>query len=190
MEGYLFHGQGSPISRTSEEAAPSSDPQGHVRPPPAQQTWLGTVQTGTLLVVDDDPDNRDMLTRRLQRQGYDVVTAENGEQALALVRDRKFDLMLLDMIMPGLDGRQVLARLKADDSFRHLPVLMISALDDIDGIVRCIGMGRRIISPSRSTQSFCGRALGRRWKKSGFEIRSKCTCGGFRRSRRKPNGFS
>ena len=100
-----------------------------------------TPRQGRLLVVDDDAPNRDMLARRLQRQGYEVSIAENGMEALEMVRARKFDLVLLDMIMPGIDGYQVLQALKADEALRHVPVLMISALDDIDGIVRCIEIG-------------------------------------------------
>ena len=84
-------------------------------------------------MVDDDLANREMLSRRLQRQGYAVSVAENGQAALKMVRSSKFDLVLLDMIMPGLDGCEVLQALKSDDHLRHIPVLMISALDDVDG---------------------------------------------------------
>jgi sigma-B regulation protein RsbU (phosphoserine phosphatase) len=98
-------------------------------------------QTGSILVVDDDAANRDLLERRLHREGYTVTSAENGLQALKLLRSAPFDLVLLDLIMPGLDGYQVLARLKADAALKHLPVVMISALDQENGIARCVEMG-------------------------------------------------
>ena len=98
-------------------------------------------EQGVLLVVDDDLDNRDMLARRLQRAGYKVALAENGRQALDLVRTTTFDLVLLDLIMPGLDGLQVLQQMKADPALRHLPIIMLSALDDEQGIARCIELG-------------------------------------------------
>jgi len=96
---------------------------------------------GTLLVVDDNELNRDILRRCLERQGHTVVLAPNGRVALELVRSQAFDLMLLDLIMPELSGWQVLGQLKADLRFRHLPVIMISALNDIHSLVRCIEIG-------------------------------------------------
>jgi phosphoserine phosphatase RsbU/P len=98
-------------------------------------------QSGSILVVDDDPANRDLLERRLHREGYTVTSAENGLQALKLLRSGSFDLVLLDLIMPGLDGYQVLGKLKADPVLKHIPVVMISALDQENGIARCIEMG-------------------------------------------------
>ncbi len=96
----------------------------------------------TLLVVDDSEDNRYTLTRRLARQGYtNVATAADGEQALALLEERRFDLVLLDIMMPGLNGYQVLERLKADARLRHIPVIMISAVDQVESVIRCIELG-------------------------------------------------
>jgi DNA-binding response OmpR family regulator len=94
-----------------------------------------------VLVVDDNEMNRDMLARRLQRQNCEVVTAENGQLALELVGMRSFDLILLDVMMPGMSGYDVLERLKSDPHLKHIPVIMISAVDDIDSVVRCIEMG-------------------------------------------------
>ncbi|HEU4367286.1 MAG TPA: response regulator [Methylomirabilota bacterium] len=97
---------------------------------------------GTLLVVDDNEDNRYTLTNRLKRQGYtDVVTANDGRQALELLRAHPFDLVLLDIMMPELNGYQVLEQLKADERLRHVPVIMISAVDELDSVVRCIELG-------------------------------------------------
>jgi phosphoserine phosphatase RsbU/P len=96
---------------------------------------------GAILVADDDESSREMLARRLRRSGYAVSVLGNGAQALALARRQKFDLVLLDMIMPGLDGFQVLAKFKADPALRQIPVIMLSALDDENGIARSIEMG-------------------------------------------------
>ena len=94
-----------------------------------------------ILVVDDNEGNRDMLSRRLERQGYTVSSAENGRLALEKLKETSFDLMLLDVLMPELDGYQTLEIIKEDESLRHLPVIMLSALDEIDSAVRCIAIG-------------------------------------------------
>jgi sigma-B regulation protein RsbU (phosphoserine phosphatase) len=107
---------------------------------PEIQTEPGTV-SGSLLVVDDNESNRALLARRLRRQGYTVSLAENGRQALEKLRARRFDLVLLDVIMPEMGGYHVLERIKADPVLRHIPVIMISALDDLDMLARCIQKG-------------------------------------------------
>jgi adenylate cyclase len=102
---------------------------------------MATKQPARILVVDDNEMNRDMLSRRLQRQRYDVEMAENGERCLDLMRNRSFDLVLLDVMMPKMNGYEVLEQAKADDDLRHIPVIMISAVDDLDSVVRCIELG-------------------------------------------------
>ena len=97
--------------------------------------------TGNLLVVDDDSMNREMLARRLQRSGFNITTAENGRIALELLKQRAFDLVLLDIIMPELNGFHTLEFIKADPKLRHLPVIMLTALDEVDSTVRCIEAG-------------------------------------------------
>ncbi len=95
-----------------------------------------------LLVVDDNEDNRFTLTQRLAREGYgNIICAGNGREALDLLASRPFDLVLLDITMPEMDGYQVLERLKADTALRDIPVVMISAIDEIDSVARCIGLG-------------------------------------------------
>jgi len=95
-----------------------------------------------LLVVDDNEDNRYTLTRRLKREGYtNLVTANDGKQALGLLRSTRFDLLLLDIMMPEMNGYEVLEQLKADAELRHLPVIMISAVSEIESVVRCIELG-------------------------------------------------
>jgi sigma-B regulation protein RsbU (phosphoserine phosphatase) len=96
---------------------------------------------GHLLVVDDDEFNRDMLSRRLRRDGYSVQTAANGVEALRLLRAESFDLVLLDLIMAGLDGYQVMLKMKADEVLARVPVIMLSSLDQETGIARCIEAG-------------------------------------------------
>jgi len=96
---------------------------------------------GEILVVDDDPGNRELLTRRLARGGYVSVAVDSGEKALALLAERRFDLILLDQMMPGLSGLEVLQRLKADPVLRPVPVLMLSAADTADLVVQAILSG-------------------------------------------------
>lgn len=98
-------------------------------------------EQGSMLVVDDVEANRDLLSRRLQRNGHSVVMAENGRQALDLLQERQFDVILCDIMMPEMNGYEVLEKLKADPQLRHIPVIMISALDDIESVVRCIELG-------------------------------------------------
>jgi adenylate cyclase len=95
-----------------------------------------------ILIVDDNGDNRYTLSRRLQREGYsDLEEASNGREALERLEARPFDLVLLDIMMPELDGYQVLERLKAHRTWRHIPVIMISALSEFDSVIRCIELG-------------------------------------------------
>src|SRR5262245_25838516 len=95
-----------------------------------------------LLVVDDIEDNRFALSRRLARQGYvNVTNAAAGRQALELLDTKPFDLVLLDIMMPNVNGYEVLAEMKANERLRHIPVIMISAVDEIDSVIRCIELG-------------------------------------------------
>lgn len=93
------------------------------------------------LVVDDNALNRETLARRLERQGYSVSLAANGREALERLQRGLFDLILLDILMPEMNGYEVLERLKADDQLRHIPVIVLSALDEIDSAVACIELG-------------------------------------------------
>lgn len=97
--------------------------------------------TGCILVVDDNEANRDILCRRLERQGHQVVMSENGCRALEQIHEASFDLILLDVMMPGLDGYEVLRSIKSQKKLRHIPVVMISANTDMESIIKCIEMG-------------------------------------------------
>ncbi|MEB3293454.1 MAG: adenylate/guanylate cyclase domain-containing protein [Synechococcales bacterium] len=94
-----------------------------------------------ILVVDDLEVNRTILVRRLQREGHQVITAENGQQALQLLEQKTIDLILLDVMMPEMGGYDVLLRLKQSDRLSHIPVVVISALTDFESVVRCIELG-------------------------------------------------
>src|SRR5215470_4216291 len=94
-----------------------------------------------LLVVDDNKVNRLLLTRSLEQQGHSVASAENGRAALETLRREAFDLLLLDIEMPEMDGFQVLEQLKGDLQLRDLPVVVTSSLEGVDNVVRCIELG-------------------------------------------------
>jgi adenylate cyclase len=96
---------------------------------------------GTILIADDNRVNRLLLARGLEQEGHTVVFAEHGGEALDLLRGQPFDLMLLDVLMPELDGYEVLAELKDDAHLRDIPVIVTSALDELDSVVRCLEMG-------------------------------------------------
>lgn len=127
----------------SDEASPSRAPtlptaeekpiQHHSFAPPAI--------TGSLLIVDDNVENSHLLARTLERQGHRTAEVQNGLEALAVLAEKPFDLVLLDVLMPELDGYETLGRIKADPKLRHIPVIMISALDELKSVVRCIEEG-------------------------------------------------
>ncbi len=94
-----------------------------------------------ILVVDDNANNRDLLSRQLERENYRVSTAINGKQALEMIGAEGYDLILLDLLMPEMDGYQVLQELKSTDIWRDLPVIMISANEEIEQVIQCIAMG-------------------------------------------------
>ena len=144
MEEYLIvpsasseneHAQAT--SRTTHLLEPGI---GLVAPIPRTSALYGS-GLGNLLVVDDDEANRNMLFRRLTRYGYEVIVACTGIEALQLARTKKIDLVLLDMVMPGLDGYQVLTKFKSEVALAEIPVIMISALDQENNIARCIEAG-------------------------------------------------
>ena len=94
----------------------------------------------TILVVDDNETNRDLLSRLIQGEGYAVETAGDGQQALQMIQTGEYDLILLDIMMPQMNGYEVLAWLRSSQ-WRHIPAIAISALDEINSVVKCIEMG-------------------------------------------------
>ena len=139
------------LAMSSEILAPGSHPEPQIlvmpialdiKPPQAHTSdKVKAGQQSHILVVDDNETNRDVLGRRLEREGYLVSSAENGRLALEMVRSTSYDLVLLDIMMPEIDGYQVLSQMKADPALCDIPVIMISALDQINSVVRCIETG-------------------------------------------------
>lgn len=95
----------------------------------------------TILVVDDNVTVRDLLNDRLEHRGFRVLLAANGRQALDIMRSETVHLVLLDIMMPGMDGYEVLARMKADAELRRIHVVVMSALHEMESIVKCVKLG-------------------------------------------------
>ena len=108
--------------------------------PVVDEESLGS-QPGRVLVVDDSPLNCALLRRRLEREGHDVAIATDGVEALETLERRAFDLVLLDFVMPRMNGYETLRRIKADPALTRMPVVMLSSIDDTDSAVRCLEMG-------------------------------------------------
>src|SRR5213083_1546541 len=121
----------------------------------------------SLLVVDDNSMNRIMLSRYITKLGYQATLAENGRQALDKLGNEPFDLVLLDVQMPEMDGYQVLEHLKADPGLHDIPVIMISALEEIESVVRCIELGAQDYLPKPFNpvllRARLGASLERKW---------------------------
>src|ERR1700738_1581733 len=108
---------------------------------PLRHEPYAVAETGSILVVDDIEANRDLLSRRLTRDGHRVASVAGGQQALQELADYEFDLVLLDLIMPDINGFDVLVHMKADERLRRIPVIMITALAETASAVRCIEAG-------------------------------------------------
>lgn len=110
-------------------------------PPALTRLRVPADQSGRLLVVDDNDENRDLLSRMLEQQGHKVTTESGGAAALRRLELDDFDVVLLDIMMPDVDGRDVLAGIKSTPKTEHIPVIMISALEEMRTVVECIEMG-------------------------------------------------
>ncbi len=135
----------------------NSDPVGTTkshRDPGAETAIVSLIQTlrpdgnsskhhgaGRILAVDDNVSNRDLLCRRLTHEGHEVTAAGSGLEALAILEEGGFDLVLLDLLMPDMNGIEVLERLKSDERWRSIPVIMISGLSEMEAVIRCIEAG-------------------------------------------------
>src|SRR5262245_49834687 len=102
---------------------------------------MNVVSEASVLVVDDNEDNRDMLSRRLKKQGYAVSVAEDGQRALNMIAAEKFDLILLDIMMPGISGMEVLKKLRETYTVADLPIIMATAKDQSEDVVAALKMG-------------------------------------------------
>jgi adenylate cyclase len=98
-------------------------------------------EVGRILVVDDNESNRDLLQRRLVHEGHEVVAVESGKKALQILTGESVDLILLDLLMPDMNGIEVLERLKGDERLYGIPVIMISGLSETEAVMRCIEAG-------------------------------------------------
>jgi len=130
--------------RTAATSTYTGSVQGHAastHATPVHSPQAAADRPARILVVDDLEDNRVVLERRLTRRSHTVVTAASGATALRLLNEERFDLVLLDVLMPDVDGFEVLERMKANPATRDIPVIMISALDDLSSVVRCIEHG-------------------------------------------------
>lgn len=107
-----------------------------------------TLEDARILIVDDNEDNRFTLSRRLKKIGYrQLETAVNGREALEKITSQPYDLVLLDIMMPEMDGYEVLETVKKDVNHRHIPIIMISAADQLDSVVKCIELGAEDFLP-------------------------------------------
>ena len=126
----------APLSLESPEAAYLAKSAASILQALKQKSPEKPLKGGTILVIDDNLTNCDLLARQLKQQTYTVTTATNAQQALRLLQAIPYDLILLDVVMPGVSGLELLQQLKRHDSWRHIPVIMISALDEIEGAVK------------------------------------------------------
>ena len=129
-------GEAAPAAKEAKASVP-----GTTTPVHEDEEIMPAAIAARILVVDDQPENCAVLVRRLEREGHSCVSLHDGETALARLDAEPFDLVLLDIMMPGIDGREVLRRIKADEELRHIPVIMISALDQLESVVQCIERG-------------------------------------------------
>lgn len=117
-----------------------------------------------LLLVDDSSESRNLLDQLLTASGHQVTTAAGGEEALGRVAADPFDLVILDVFMPGMDGYEVLTRLNQDTAARHIPVLVLSGYTEVDSVIRCIQLGAEdyLTKPANLLQARVGACLGKK----------------------------
>jgi CheY-like chemotaxis protein len=115
----------------------NSMPQPAARPSASRRPGAGA----RLLIIDDLEDNRGLLRRQLERDGHEVLEASGGEEGMACLRSEAPELLLLDIMMPGMDGHATLAKIRSEPQWRDLPIIMLSSLDDADEVARCIDAG-------------------------------------------------
>lgn len=128
------------LSRQVDVAESGSSP--HLPSVDATEPESGAADVqGDVLVIDDNPLNRELLQKRLERRGLRVQTAGDGLEALEMLRQHSFDVVLLDVMMPRLNGYETLQAMKRDERLRHVPVIMISARDELGNVIRCIEAG-------------------------------------------------
>ena len=144
LEDGTFAQRNAALSQATMAPFPTSltvAPMAPAAPAVGSATTPALPPRGRILVVDDEPLNREMLLRRLAKMGFTTKGASNGQVALEVMAHEPFDLVLLDIMMPVMDGYETLDRLKADRRLKHIPVVMLTALDEVASTVRCIEAG-------------------------------------------------
>ncbi|WP_129626756.1 alpha/beta fold hydrolase [Candidatus Oscillochloris fontis] len=142
----------SQLDQISSGGLPASDSSGFTPSLSDDVQAQGADLRGHLLLVDDNDMNREMLSRRLERMGYEVTQVDDGYPALDALHSTSFDLVLLDIMMPGLDGYAVLRAMRKDTDMRHVPVIVLSALDDMASVVQAIELGADDYLPKPADQ--------------------------------------
>lgn len=132
-----------------------------------------TNEQGHILVVDDHKTNRIKLSFAVKKLGHTVETAENGQQALNMLRAQGFDLVLLDIIMPEMDGYQMLEQMKNDSALRDIPVIVISAQQEMENVVRGIELGANDYLPKTFDPIFLKARVGACLEKKQFRDQEK-----------------
>ncbi len=132
---------GSAVAELTEFASGTRPVPAAPEPQTDSLSVVEALTSGDVLVADDNPGNRDLLERMLQRQGLRVRTVADGEAALRAMGERHFDLILLDLMMPGMDGITALDRIKSDPAHRGIPVIMLSAIDETSRVIQCLEIG-------------------------------------------------
>lgn len=135
------HGRAVETQKLLDHEAALHDPIAAIQSVLQGQATTGPRAIGRVLVVDDNASTLDLLSRRLRRDGHEVTSCDNGEGALELLAGSPYDLVLLDLLMPGISGIEVLRRIKASSDTAPIPVIIVSALDEIDSAVHCIEAG-------------------------------------------------
>ncbi len=103
--------------------------------------YLQDLITGNILIVDDCPQKRELFSRKLKKMGHNIVAVEGGNQALEYLKKNDVDIILLDLFMPGMNGDEMLQKLKSDERLKAIPVLVVSSSSDMDNIIKCIRLG-------------------------------------------------
>lgn len=135
-----------------------------------------TFDDATILVVEDTQMMRVLMTRYLKQAGYtDVIESTNGQEALEVLKEKHIDLILLDINMPVLDGYQTLETIRADETLKEVPVIMITAVDAIESVARCIEMGAedympKLFNPILLKSRILACLEKRFWKRKALEL--------------------
>ena len=109
---------------------------------PANQSRFAAVDARDVRIVDDEQVALSSIKRLLRRRGFSrVEVCSDGREAIRVIKEKDFDIVLLDLLMPEMDGFEVLEHMKADGALQHIPVIVVSAADEMDSVVRCIEMG-------------------------------------------------